>query len=151
MRWKFVTWLTVKATDMSDWLLRNRNWRLTAEDYRNMPANSMGKKLIEYMDENKIPFKPNLVRHDLKHILLGYKMNMPDELRIHAFLIGNRSYNPMAITYLFICVCIVPEIIPTLRKDFKRGRTAHCLKKIPLEHFIQADVIDCRKRWHIQN
>jgi len=149
MRWKFVTWLTVKATDLSDWLLRNRNWHYTAADYRKMPENSLGKKLIDSMDRNQIPFKPNLVRHDLKHVLLGYQMNMPDELRIHAFLIGNRSYNPMAITYLLICVAIVPEVIPMLRKDFKRGRKAICLKDIPLENYIESDLITCQKKWRL--
>ncbi|MBI3133390.1 MAG: hypothetical protein HYZ14_01835 [Bacteroidetes bacterium] len=150
MRWKLVTWLTIKATDLSDWLLRKRNWNHTAADYRRMPENSIGKKLIVYMDENNIPFKPNLVRHDLKHILLGYKMNMPDELRIHAFLIGNRSYNPMAIIYLLTCTLLVPEIIPTLRTDYKRGQKAVCLKQLNLENFVTDDLEKCQKRWKIQ-
>ena len=151
MRWKLVKWLTIKATDFSNWLLRKRNWKYTADDYRNMPENSAGKRLIEYMDANQIPFKPNLVRHDLKHILLGYQMNMPDELRIHAFLIGNRCYNPMAMAYLFICVAIVPEILPTLWKDFKRGRKSVCLKNIPLENYIQSDLTSCQKLWHLDS
>jgi hypothetical protein len=149
MRWKLVTWLTVRATNLSDWLLRKRNWNYTAADYRSMPENSMGKKLITYMDQNNIPFKPNLVRHDLKHVLLGYKMNMPDELRIHAFLIGNRCYNPMAMTYLAICVVIVPEIIPTLRKDFKRGKNSVCLRNIALEKYTGSDLTQCQRKWKL--
>lgn len=149
MRWKFVTWLTVKATAMSDWLLRNRNWRYTADDYRRMPENSMGKKLICYMDQHRIPFKPNLVRHDLKHILLGYEMRMPDELRIHAFLFGNRCYNAMGIIYLAICMLFVPEVTPCLWQDYKRGRKAIPLKKIDLSNFVEQDVDWCRQTWNI--
>lgn len=149
-RWKLVKWLTIKATDLSDWLLQKRNWKLTAADYRSMPENSVGKKLIQYMDSEKIPFKPNLVRHDLKHILLGYKMNMPDELRIHAFLIGNRCYNPMAICYLIICVLIVPEILSQLKKDFKRGQNALCLKHTNLENYIREDLNESRSKLNIK-
>jgi len=145
MRWRIVKWLTIKATDFSNILLRKRNWKYSETDYRKMPENSLGNKLIQYMDQNNIPFKPNLVRHDLKHIILGYGMNMPDELRIHSFLIGNRCYNPMAIAYLIICVCIVPEIIPTLKKDFKSGRKSKCLREINLENYLKEDLIYCQK------
>jgi len=147
MRWKLVNWLTVKATDLSDFLLRKRKWNYSLQDYQNMPENSLGKSLSDYMEKHSIPFKSNLVRHDLKHIVLGYEMDMPDELRIHSFLLGNRCYNPMAIAYLLICVMIVPEVIPTLKKDFKRGRRAKCLRNINLENFIKEDLTKCQKVW----
>lgn len=147
MRWKLVTWLTIQATNMSDWLLRKRKWIWTETDYRNLEKGTIGKELITYMDENKIPFKPNLVRHDLKHIVLGYRMNMPDELRIHAFLIGNRCYNPLAVIYLLLCVSIVPEIIPTLKKDFLRGRKTVCLRSIQLEDHITHNLKQFQSLW----
>lgn len=149
MRWKLVQWITVKATDLSDFLLRKRNWKYTADDYRSMPENSLGRRLIGYMDEHNIPFKPRLVRHDLKHVLLDYEMNMPDELRIHAFLLGNRCYNPMAMLYLALCTVIVPEIIPTLRKDFRRGRNSICLRSINLENYLLSDLNQCKKMWQL--
>lgn len=149
MRWKFVKWLTVKATDLSDFLLRKRVWNHTMQDYKNMPENSLGKNLADYMEKNNIPFKPNLVRHDLKHIVLGYEMNMPDELRIHSFLLGNRCYNLMSIAYLMVCVVVVPEIIPTLRKDFKRGRKAKRLREINLEKYLKNDLNECQKLWNL--
>lgn len=150
MRWKLVTWLTIQATNMSDWLLRKRKWTWTAEDYRSLEHGTIGKELISYMDANAIPFKPNLVRHDLKHIVLGYKMNMPDELRIHAFLIGNRCFNPMAMIYLFLCIAIVPEIIPTLKKDFYRGRKSICLRKIHFEKHITENLDQFQKSWGLE-
>ena len=147
MRWKLVQWITVKATDLSGILLRKRNWSYSADDYRRMPLNSIGHQLITYMDRHNIPFKPNLVRHDVKHILLGYEMNMPDELRIHAFLLGNRCYNPLAITYLAICTAVVPEVIPTLKKDFVRGRKAVCLRAIPIQDHLRDDLNVCKQLW----
>lgn len=149
MRWKFVKWLTVKATDMCNFLLRKRNWKHSLADYRNMPTDSLGNNLADYMEKNNIRFKQNLDRHDLKHIVLGYEMNMPDELRIHSFLLGNRCYNLMSMAYLFICVAVVPEIIPTLRKDFKRGRKAKKMREINLENYLESDLKECQKLWDL--
>ena len=94
-----------------------------------MSEESLGFKLHTYLLKTNLTYKPNLIRHDLKHILLNYEMKMPDELKIHAFLIGNKSYNLMGIFYLFICIVIVPEIIPVLIKEYKRGQKVTCFKK----------------------
>ncbi len=144
-RWKIVNWLTIKVTNFSNFLLRSRNWKYTAEDFKLMPKHSLGKNLYDYLKKNNISYKPNLIRHDIKHILLGYEMKMPDELKIHAFLIGNRSYNAFGILYLIICTLFVPEIIPDLKKEFIRGRSAQCLKKIDLQKLVHHDINNVRK------
>lgn len=144
MRWKFVTWLTIKATDLSNILLRNRNWKYTMKDYKKMPIYSVGREIYEYMNRNNIPFKPNLARHDVKHIILGYEMKMPDELRIHSFMLGNRCNNLMGIIYLMVCSAFVPEVIPQLIKDYKRGRRTLCLKEFDLEKLVAMPLNQCR-------
>jgi ubiquinone biosynthesis protein Coq4 len=144
MRWKIVTWITILATNMSHILVRKRPQPYSFEDYAKMPKGSLGKTYYLYLKAQKIPFKPNLIRHDLKHVLLNYKMNMPDELRIHAFLLGNRSYNPMAIAYLITCLTIVPDFYTKLKKDFARGRKTICLKKVDLQGYVLLDLHKCR-------
>lgn len=140
MRWKLITWLTIQATNLSNILLHKREWQYNLNDLKQMPANSLGYNLQHYYLQTGIVYKPNLIRHDLKHILLNYKMKMPDELKIHAFLIGNKSYNPMGIVYLCICILIVPEILPALKKEYKRGQKATCLKNIQLQNYVMLDV-----------
>jgi ubiquinone biosynthesis protein Coq4 len=109
-----------------------------------MPSNSLGYGLFDYLEKTNLTYKPNLIRHDMKHILLNYEMKMPVELKIHAFLIGNKSYNLMGIIYLIICVIIVPEIIPDLKKEYVRGQNATCLKNIDLQHYIKNDLNETR-------
>jgi ubiquinone biosynthesis protein Coq4 len=145
MRWKLVEWLTVKATDLSDLLLSSRNWDYTITDCSEMPKNSLGYGLYDYLEKTNLSYRPNLIRHDMKHILLDYEMKMPDELKIHAFLIGNKCYNLMGIIYLGICVLIVPEIIPELKQEYKRGQKAKCLKNIDLQQFVKQDIKNVRK------
>ncbi len=149
MRWKLVTWLTVKATDLSNILLKPRDWDTNISTYKAMPTNSLGLLYFNYLKQHNISFKPNLIRHDMKHILLGYEMEMPDELKIHAFLIGNKSYNLMGIFYLMICLLFVPEIIPRLYQEYKRGQYAVCLKDIDLQQFIDHDISIVRRKFRI--
>lgn len=150
MRWKFVVWLTVVATNLSGILIRKRQQPYTFEMYGAMPLGSLGHTYYKTLTDQKMTYKPNLIRHDLKHVLLGYTMQMPDELRIHAFLIGNRSYNPMAILYLLVCFCVVPEIVPSLKKDFQRGRKSPSLKNTPLFDLVNQDLKICRQKLKIQ-
>ena len=91
MRWKLVIWLTVQATNLSNFLLKNRGWKYTFKDYKKMPKNTLGFQYYAYLQKNKLSYKPNLIKHDIKHILLGYEMKMPGEMDIVAFLIGNKS------------------------------------------------------------
>jgi len=145
MRWQLVTWLTVKATDLSNVLLSSRDWHYNLKDFSKFPKNSLGYCLYDYLQSKNIPFKPNLIRHDIKHVLLNYEMEMPDELKIHAFLIGNRSYNLMGIIYLSICTIIVPEVLPKLITEYKRGRQATCLKNTDLQNHIYQDIQEVRQ------
>lgn len=149
MRWKIVTWITILATNLSHILVRKRPQYYDFNEYGRMEEGSLGKTYFQYLTQQNIPYKANLIRHDLKHVILGYKMNMPDELRIHAFLIGNRSYNPMSIAYLSLCLIIVPETISMLRKDHKRGRTTRCLKHINLQGYVNENLEYCRAKFKI--
>lgn len=148
-RWKIVEWLTIKATDLSGLLLRDRKINLTFTDFCNFPKQSLGRCYYEKLLADNIPFNPRLIRHDLKHILLQYDMKMPDELRIHAFLIGNRSYNWMAIIYLLVCVMIVPESIKELKTDYKRGKKAVKLKSINFLPMLNVELEECQKQFNI--
>lgn len=149
MRWTIVKSITKIAPDLSNILIRKRPQYLSFEEYGNLPKGSLGNTFYKYLKKENISFKPNLIRHDLKHILRGYEMKMPDELRIHAFQMGNRYYNPMGITCLLLCCCIVPEIIPTLKKDFKRGRIAKRLKGIDLGKYLGYPFVDLQQHFRV--
>ena len=150
MRWKLITWLTVQATNLSNILLSSRDWNYDMHDLAKMPSDSLGHGLYAYLNKANLSFKPNLIRHDIKHILLNYEMKMPDELKIHAFLIGNKNYNFMGIIYLMVCVVIVPEILPSLRKEYQRGKNAVCLKQVNLLQYVAMNTETVRQSLLIQ-
>lgn len=144
LRWQLVTWITIIATRFSNILVRKREQSYQFEEYAQMQEGSLGRTFYNYLKTEKISYKANLIRHDLKHILLDYKMNMPDELRIHAFLLGNRCYNPMSMAYLALCVVLVPETISKLKHDYNRGKQTKSLKGVNLQKYVQFDLNICR-------
>jgi len=150
-RWQFIDWLSLKATNLSDRLLKDRPWEYTLEDCSKMDQNSLGHSLYNYFSENNLIFKPKLIRHNMKHILLGYDMKIEDELRLHAFLIGNKSYNLLGIVYLITCTLFVPEIIFKLRLEFKKGKTVTILKHVKLQNYATHDLTVLRRKFKIKN
>ena len=145
MRWKLVTWLTIQATEVSGIVLKDRDWPHKAEDYGLMPKLSVGHQYSKLISSKTIEYKPNLVKHDMKHIILGYDMNIRNELNIVAFLIGNRSSNKVSIFYLIICLLIVPEYLFQLKKHFKRGRSANRLKDYNIASLVEHDLKSVRQ------
>ncbi|MGV6862705.1 MAG: hypothetical protein ACWA41_13115 [Putridiphycobacter sp.] len=140
MRWKFASWLSVIATNLSNILLKERPCPWTFEDLKLLPEDTVGYQLLFKLRQQNLSFKPKLIRHDLKHILLNYEMKMQGELEIHAFLLGNGSYNLMGIVYFIICTLILPETIRTSRLAFQRGKTYPCLKSIDILTYLDKDL-----------
>ena len=149
-RWQFLEWFTLKSTSLSSYLLKDRPWKYSLKDCSKMAENSLGYHLYKYLNDNNIDFNPNLIRHDMKHILLGYEMKIKDELRIHTFLIGNKNYNILGNIYFLICIMIVPKIVPSLKKDYLRGKQSLQLKNIDLQNYANHDLKKLQKKFRIQ-
>ncbi|MDX1350438.1 MAG: hypothetical protein R3279_09335 [Putridiphycobacter sp.] len=149
MRWRLVTWLTIQATELSGYLLAERNWKYVLADYQTMPTNSVGRLYYNCIEAKTIEYKPNLVKHDMKHIILGYNMDIKNELNIIAFLIGNKSHNKVGLIYLLVCLCIVPEYIPKLRKHYQRGKQSKRLRDFEIDSFVEMNINDVRNTLNI--
>lgn len=139
-RWKIVTWLTIKATEVSGIVLKERNWPYQIEDYQKMVKDSLGYQYHQCISTNKIEYKANLIKHDMKHLILGYDMTIRNELNIVAFLLGNKSANKVSLIYLMTCLVFVPEYIPKLKTHYKRGQNAKRLNDFNLSDFVEKEL-----------
>jgi|GEM_PF-2015452 len=148
-RCQFIKWLTIKATNLSDYLLKERPWKYTFQECSKMDKDSLGYSLYTYLSENNLTFKPNLIRHDMKHILLNYEMKMEDELKLNAFLIGNKSNNLVGYIYLITCLFFIPEMITKLKIDYRKGKVATRLKSIDLQNLAEVNLTELRNTLNI--
>lgn len=97
------------------------------EELRQFENGTLGREIANCLDEHDLTLVPKYESHDLKHVLLGYKMTAEDEIRMQAFMIGNGNYSIPAFTIFFFGAILLPELWPKFHSDFKKGR-----KTIPI-------------------
>ena len=110
--------------------LVKKKWRYTIEDYRNFPVGTVAREIANYLDLKGLVFLPKGEKHDIRHIVLGYEMNVEGEVRMQAFLIGNGKLHLYGILYIGFFLMLVPELILDCMGDFLRGKQAASLNDL---------------------
>jgi len=125
LREKLLVYLTHKmALPFLRYIRRPQKFGYTREALLQMPDGVLGKDLIKMLDKNKLQLLPYYVKHDIKHILLGYDTTGEGEVCLQCFMLGNRHLSfPVAATVLF-GLFTMPEYWPVFIKAYKRGRSS---------------------------
>jgi ubiquinone biosynthesis protein Coq4 len=101
---------------------RPKRFIYTKEMLQQMPEGTLGNDLIIMLQKNKLELLPYYVKHDIKHILLGYNTTGEGEVCLQCFMLGNRHISfPVAATILF-GLFTMPEHWPAFVTAFKRGK-----------------------------
>jgi ubiquinone biosynthesis protein Coq4 len=100
-----------------------------------MPNGTLGNDIGKSLRENNLRLVPRYESHDLKHILLGYGMNPIDEIRMQAFMIGNKNYSISVFAIFIFGALILPDHWKVFYKDFKRGRESVPIKTWTIEEY----------------
>jgi len=97
----------------------------TRDQLNAFPQGSLGKRLIEMLDQHRLDLLAHYAKHDMKHILLEYPTTDEGEVCLQAFMLGNRHISfPVLTTIIFGAVCM-PEHWRSMIHAFKRGRHAN--------------------------
>jgi len=97
------------------------------EELLQLPDGILGKDLINMLDTKKLPLLAYYVKHDIKHILLGYDTSDEGEVCLQSFMLGNGHISfPVFITVVFGFVTI-PGHWSKFLQAYKRGK---CSAKI---------------------
>ncbi len=109
------------------------------EELRNLPEDTLGRDIVKCLDDNKLRFVPGYESHDLKHVLLNFKMTPVDEIRMQAFMLGNGNYTIPCFIILLFGALLLPAQWFVLYKDFLRGRNA-----LPMSAFTVDEYANCK-------
>ncbi|MBX0332270.1 hypothetical protein K3G39_03385 [Pontibacter sp. HSC-14F20] len=78
---------------LSVWLIERfsniEKYQKKVDKLHELEKGMLGKDIAECLSKNKLRLVPGYESHDLKHVLLDYKMSPVDEIRMQAFMIGN--------------------------------------------------------------
>lgn len=111
-----------------------------------LPDGTLGKEVSNCLILNHLCLVPRYESHDLKHILLDFKMTPEDEIRMQAFMLGNGNLTFPCLAILIYGILLLPDQWLLLWSDFKRGQNCHPISDWTLEAFADQNTIELRKR-----
>jgi ubiquinone biosynthesis protein Coq4 len=128
---------------------RPRPFPYTLEELRQLPSDTLGAQTASFLDQRHFDFLPMYETHDVIHTLLEYGTTTTGELRLQAFMVGNRSASFAGRILFLIGAPLLPEIWRQLKHDFLRGRRARQISRLDFTIALRQDVRQLREQLKI--
>lgn len=106
-----------------------------ARELQELPAGSLGKAIGDCLEQHRLRMVPNFESHDLKHVLLNFKMILLDEIRLQAFMLGNGNYSPASFAIFIFGATLLPSCWRIFQQDFRNGRSARPVSAWTIEDY----------------
>jgi len=128
IRMTLLEWMIIRAVPALNRFRPRAEWQHSLDDLRHFPAQSWGASLAGFLDTRHFAdFLTNYEAHDAFHTLLDYDTNVVGELRLQAFMVGNRSASFAGRVLFVLGSLFLPELWSQLRHDFVRGQQSECV------------------------
>lgn len=114
------------------------------DELRKLDRGTLGKEIANCLDNHKLTLVPKYESHDLKHVLLDYKMTAEDEIRMQAFMIGNGNYSIPSFAIFIFGAILLPDLWSTFRLDFKKGRQTIPISNWTINDFANRSITELR-------
>ena len=106
-----------------------------AKELQTLPDGTLGKEIANCLEKNGLRLVPNFESHDLKHVLLDFKMTPVDEIRMQAFMLGNGNYSIPSFAIFIFGAFLLPDLWTTFYKDFKNGMNSKPISTWTIEEY----------------
>lgn len=105
-----------------------QKFNYTAASLQQLPDGAVGKDLVRMLEQHQLQLLPYYVKHDIKHLLLGYGTTGEGEVCLQCFMLGNKHLSiPVIATVLFGLISM-PEHWTSFYRAYQRGR-----RSVPIE------------------
>ena len=115
------------------------------KELRELPEGTLGKDIADCLKKNGLRLVPKYESHDLKHVLLDFKMTPIDEIRLQAFMLGNGNYTIPSFAIFIFGALFLPDLWVTFYKDFKNGRNAKPISTWTIEEYAHCQTSALRE------
>lgn len=113
-------------------------------ELRNLEKGTLGKEIANCLDNHNLTLVPKYESHDLKHVLLDYKMTAEDEIRMQAFMVGNGNYSIPSFAILIFGAFLLPDLWRTFYSDFKKGKKSISISEWTIEKYATRNLTELR-------
>jgi hypothetical protein len=114
------------------------------DELRKLQNGTLGKEIANCLDDHRLTLVPKYESHDLKHVLLDYKMTAEDEIRMQAFMIGNGNYSIPSFTIFLFGAILLPDLWTTFYSDFEKGRQTIPISNWTINDFANRPISELR-------
>ncbi len=111
---------------------------------RKLKKGTLGKEIANCLDNYNLTLVPGFESHDLKHVLLDYKMTPEGEIRMQAFMIGNGNYSIPSFMILIFGAILLPDLWSVFYADFKKGKKSIPVSAWTIEKYANKDLDELR-------
>ena len=121
------------------------------DDLQALPAGTLGNDLFIFLKQRKLPLLKHYVRHDLKHVLLGYDTTEEGEASLQTFMLGNGriSFPVLAtVTYSFITM---PEYWSKMKDAFLQGKKSNPIHAWKWNEILKETTDELRRKIFINS
>src|ERR1044072_2341793 len=81
-----------------------------ARKLHELPDGTLGKDIANCLEKNNSRLVPNFESHDLKHVLLDFKMTPIGEIRLQAFMLGNGNHKIASFAIFIFGALLLPDL-----------------------------------------
>lgn len=146
--------IIIKASfNLSVWVIEKFHDMKVYEDkvnqLRGLEQGTLGKDIADCLDKHNLRLVPRYESHDLKHVLLDYKMTPIDEIRMQAFMLGNGNVSIPSVAIFIYGFILLPHRWNQFLKDFKLELFSESIKTWTVEQLAGRQTKELRE--HVIN
>ncbi len=138
-----------KSFNLSIWTIEQFNdidiYEQKARCLQDLPEGTLGKDIATCLERNNLRLVPNYESHDLKHVLLNFKMTPVDEIRMQAFMLGNGNYSLPSFAIFIFGALLLPDLWAKFYKDYKNGLKSIPIKTWTIEEYAHCETLTLRQ------
>ena len=116
-----------------------------ARQLQELPEGTLGKDIGNCLEKNGLRLVPNYESHDLKHVLLDFRMTPVDEIRMQAFMLGNGNYSIPSFAIFVFGALFLPDLWTTFYRDFANGLNSKPISTWTIEEYAHCQTTTLRE------
>jgi len=138
-----------KSFNLSVWTIEQFHdiavYEQKARQLQELPGGTLGKDIANCLEKNNLRLVPNYESHDLKHVLLDFRMTPVDEIRMQAFMLGNGNYSMPSFAIFLFGALLLPDLWTIFYKDYKKGLNSKPIKNWTIEEYAHCQTSTLRQ------
>jgi ubiquinone biosynthesis protein Coq4 len=152
IREKILVFLTHKiALPMLKVMRKPNDFTYSEEQLEKLPTGTLGNDLILFLKQRNLQLLRHYIRHDLKHVLLGYDTTEEGEACLQSFMLGNGRVSFPVLATVGYSILTMPEYWSKMKNAFRQGKKSNPIHKWKWNEILDIQTKELRKQMNIYN